>query len=140
MRAHGAPSRKTLVRGYRYLVELAEHDLETLPDPDGAGRSARLGVALRVLQIVEHARKLPIVSGLEGDPYSHERLKQYEIRLDALEKRAREVVGEGPGGLVSVREPRRPPPSPGLSGQRLDTSGADKEHLSMPNICGRASG
>jgi hypothetical protein len=101
------------------LVELAEHDLETLPDPDGPGRSARLGVALRVLQIVDHARKLPIVSGLEGDPYSHERLKQYEVRLDALEKRAREVAGEGPGGL-GVREPRRPAPSSGSSGQRLD--------------------
>lgn len=112
MRAHGAPNRKTLVRGYRHLVELAEHDLETLPDPDRAGRSARMGVALRVLQIVDQARKLPIVSGLESDPYSHERLKQYEIRLDAAEKRARDVAGEGPGGLAGVREPRKPPQTP----------------------------
>jgi hypothetical protein len=117
VRAHGAPNRKTLVRGYRHLVELAEHDLETLPDPDGAGRSARLGVALRVLQIVDQARKLRIVSGLERATPTQERLKQYEVRLDALEKRAREVVGEGPGGLVSGnRADRRRPPGRAASG------------------------
>ena len=58
---------------------------------------------------MDQTRKLPIVSGLESDPDSHERLKQYEIRLDAVEKRARDVAGEGPGGLGGVREPRRPP-------------------------------
>jgi hypothetical protein len=112
VRAHGAPSRKTLVRGYRHLVELAEHELETLPDPDRPGCSARLGVALKVLEIVEQTRRLPIVSGPESDPYSQERLKQYEIRLDDVEKRVRGVVSEGPGGLAGVREPRRPLPHP----------------------------
>jgi hypothetical protein len=77
-------------------------------------------VALKVLQIVEQTRKLPTVSGLESDPNSQEQLNLYEIRLAAVEKRAREAVGDGPSGLAGVREPRRRPQSPGSSGQQLD--------------------
>ena len=58
------PSGRTLVGSYLGLVELAEHELETLPRRGGSGRSARQGVALKVLQIVTQARQLPTVSGL----------------------------------------------------------------------------
>jgi hypothetical protein len=111
---------RTMVRTYRGLVELAEHELETLPDPDGLGRSARQGVAMRVLQIVTQTRELPTVSGLAVDGDGQELLKPYEHRLALSEQRAREVLAEGPGGLGGVREPRRPLPSSGSSGQRLE--------------------
>lgn len=120
MPARHLPSRRTLVRTYEALVEWAEQELEMLPSPVGPGRSAGQGVAMKVLQIVTQARKLPPVSGLTVDRDVQERLKPYEHRLAVAEKRAREVVSEGPGGLGGVREPRRPRPSPGSSGHQLD--------------------
>jgi hypothetical protein len=109
-----------MVRIYRGLVELAEHELETLPGTNGPGRSARQGVGMKVLQIVMQARKLPTVFGLAADGDRQELLKPYEHRLALSEQHAREVLAEGPGDLGGAREPRRPLPSSGSTGQQLD--------------------
>jgi hypothetical protein len=88
-------TRRSTVRSYRMLVERGERELAMLPDGDGPGSSTRRGVALRVLQIVEQTRKLPVVSGLDKDHRSQQQLKPYEDRLGVIEARARRVVAEG---------------------------------------------
>ncbi len=117
-----------LVRSYRRVVELAEHELATLPDPGWAGSSARPGPAMKVLQIATQTRKLPAVSGLGSDRDLVMRLKLYEDRLAVAEEHARKVLREGPGGLAGVREPRRPPPSPRSSGAEPPSSSITFKH------------
>ena len=77
-------------------------------------------MALKVLQIVAHAKKLPAVSLMATDRDGQELLKPYESRLALSEQHARKVLSEGPGGLGGVREPRRPMPSSGSSGQQIE--------------------
>jgi hypothetical protein len=86
---------QALVRSYRRCVELAEHELDTLPYPDREGRSARQGVAMNVLQIVRQTRTLPAVTGLGSERSVETPLKPYDDRLAVAEEHAREVVEEG---------------------------------------------
>jgi hypothetical protein len=90
-------TRRSTVRAYRMLLERGERELDTLPDPDGPGSSARRGVALGVLQIVEQTQKLSAVSGLDQDRRFQQQLKPYQDRLAVVEMRARQVAAEGDG-------------------------------------------